>query len=281
MCPNVVYWSWSLPRGVLTSRAHKFDETYGLGAIGDAARQQNADVQVFLVLGGFREDSVDFHKVSRDPIIRQRLVQDLFNAFTVYNLSGIALHWVPHSRVCEDFYGSGVPQLADFVSSVTRLVALNRPDVAFKVAALVDPQHSTEMEFLRSIRIYLNLTFFKTHHILPSEGFANYCANSVPVFQSQLALLKALFEKPVKTGSPTSNLQEGLCMSFSLSLHARQGANIERPAAVLPVSATPGYMALFEVCDSQVKFNGRVPVVSGCLIKRSSAPSLDVIIAYD
>ncbi|KAL1471608.1 hypothetical protein MTO96_039854 [Rhipicephalus appendiculatus] len=198
--------------------AQKFDETYGLGAIGDAARQQNAAVQVFLALGGFREDSADFHIVGRDPIIQQRLVQDLFNASTVYNLSGITLHWLPNHPVCEDFYGGGVPQLADFVSSVTRLVALNRPNVAFKVAALVDPQQAAEMEFLRAIRIYLNVTFFKTHHILPREGFANYCANSVPIFQSQLALLKAFFQKPLKTGSPPSNLQESLCVSFSLSL---------------------------------------------------------------
>ncbi|KAH7958268.1 hypothetical protein HPB49_000369 [Dermacentor silvarum] len=281
MCPSVVYWSWRLPGGVLKSRAENFDKTYGLGAIRFAARDQKVHVEVLLALGGFREDSADFYKVGRDPITRQRLVQALFSATTLYNLSGITLHWLPNSRDCEDFYGGGVPQLSDFVSSVRRLVSLNVPSVPFKVAAMVDPQEKSEMEFFRALRSYLNLTFFNTHHHLQSDTFASYCANSVPVFQSQEALLRAVFQEPaLRAASPPLDPFEGLCVSFSLALHARQGDNISKPAAAQPASATTGYMAMFEVCNSQAKFNIRVPIVSGCIVKRTGPP-LDVMIAYD
>ncbi|KAH7958460.1 hypothetical protein HPB49_001965 [Dermacentor silvarum] len=233
MCPSVVYWSWRLPGGVLKSRAENFDKTYGLGAIRFAARDQRVHVEVLLALGGFREDSVDFHKLS------------------------------------------------DFVSSVRRLVSLNMPGVGFKVAAMVDPQEKSEMELFRALRSYLNLTFFNTHQHLQSDTFANYCANSIPVFHSQLALLRAVIQEPaLRAASPPSDPFEGLCVSFSLSWHARQGNNISKPAAAQPASATTGYMALFEVCDSRAKFNGRVPIISGCIVKRTGPP-LDVMIAYD
>ncbi|KAK8767289.1 hypothetical protein V5799_005930 [Amblyomma americanum] len=284
-CPGIVYWSWSLPGGQLTSRAKEFDEQYGLAAIKALSMQQSTTVDLFLTLGGYREDSADFHKLETDPTTRHRLVQDFYAAYLRYNLSGLNLHWVPNTRACETIFGGNVPRLGEFIHSIRALISLNvRNPGVFAVSAMVNPRELAQMEFFRAIRGHLNLTFFKTHEHSRTNSFNEYCGNSVMVLESQLARLKPFFRTPVVSPSTldTDHQHTGvLCISVSLSLYARQGGHLQQPAPPQIVSATPGFMSLFEVCDSKLAFNERVNRVPGCVVKRTHGPLLQVTIAFD
>ncbi|KAK8778105.1 hypothetical protein V5799_020555 [Amblyomma americanum] len=282
LCPNIVYWSWRLPRGNLTSRAKEFDERFGLSAIHEVARNQRSRVDLSLALGGYREDSGDFHAVGKDDTVRHRLVQEVYQAYRRYNLSGIVLHWVANEPVCETAFGGSVPRLGEFIDSLRRLMSLNEGSPPFKVAAMVDPQQLHEMQFFRLLRTRLNMTFFKTHQASPSKDFDDYCANSANVFRSNVERVKPFFRPPIPVpNAPEPQKYEGLCISLSLALNARQGYRLEQPAPPQPVSTVEGYMALFEACDSQLSFNDVVDNRPGCVLRKTSGPNLNVTYALD
>lgn len=284
-CPGIVYWSWSLPGGHLTSRAEEFDDNYGLATIKRLAREQNAAVDLFLTLGGYREDSADFHKLETDPTARHRLVQGFYSAYRRYNLTGLNLHWVPNTRLCESIFDGNAPRLGEFIQSLRGLISLNMRDPGvFVVSAMVDPREVAEMEFFRAIQSHLNLTFFKTHELSPTSSFSEYCGSSIMIFESQLALLKPFFRMPIAPSDqivPDHEHTGVLCISVSLSLYARQSGQLQNPAPPQIVSTKPGYMALFEMCDSKMTFNERVSRVPECVVKRTDGPLLQVTIAFE
>ncbi|KAK8778104.1 hypothetical protein V5799_020554 [Amblyomma americanum] len=284
LCPGVVYWSWKLSGGKLTSRAKEFDERYGLAEMQNVARDQRVDVAVILTLGGYPEDSMDFHQLERDVALRQRLIQDVHTAYQRYSLAGINLHWVRNDEGCEDAFGGYAPRLTEFVRRLRWLVALNAPSNPFIVSAMVDPEDIFQMEFFRSLRNDLNLTFFRTHHLAPLWSFEEYCKNSASALHAQLDTIKPFFPPPPRPSRvPATNTGQykGLCISLSLALHARLGYRLDVPAPPRPTSATPGYIALFEVCDTKLVFeNWRIPV-PGCVVKRSRGLLLNVTYAVE
>lgn len=278
LCPSVVYWSWSLPGGNLTSRAKEFDERYGLAVFKKAAQDQNETVDIFLTVGGYAGDSAGFYHVQNDYKARHRLVHDVYHAYRRYELSGFTLHWVPNGRICESMFGSSVPRLGEFIDNLRLLISINVRNSLFKVTAMVDTQENIQMEFFRAHQNRLNITFFKAHHLLPANNFDEYCEHSVPVFASQLARVKAFFLPPKP--QPKAN-DTALCVSMSLALYARQGYGLERPAPPQPVSQAPGYIALFEVCDSKLNFSDVLNSVPGCVFGKTSGSLLNVTFAFD
>ncbi|KAL1427063.1 hypothetical protein MTO96_017806 [Rhipicephalus appendiculatus] len=273
MCPNIVYWSWRLSGGNLSSRAKTFDEQYGLAVIGQAAHDQGASVNVILTLGGFPEDSADFHKVHDDEITRQRLIQSVYVTALQYNLSGINLHWIRNDDSCERSLGDGVPRLEEFVIKLRALLAINGRNRGFSISALVDPRDSFQMEFFRGLGNQVNVTFFRMHDLAPLNDFDQFCGNSIPNFLAYFQAITPYFRPNIRHSSrpaaPPPHVNK-LCISFSLALYARQGFSMDLPSPPQPVSATVGYMALFEVCDSQLTFRDKVKRPPGCVARRTS-----------
>ncbi|KAH7957436.1 hypothetical protein HPB52_018940 [Rhipicephalus sanguineus] len=284
LCPNIVYWSWRLSRGNLSSRAKTFDENYGLAAIGKAAHDQGTNVDVILTLGGFPEDSADFHKVSDDEITRQLLIQSVYVTTLQYNLSGINLHWVRNDDSCERSLGNGVPRLEQFVSRLRALLALNGRSRGFSISAVVDPRESFQMEFFRGLGNQVNITFFRMHDLVPLDDFDQFCRNSIPSFQAYLQSLTPYFRPNIRPSpghpAPAPHYNR-LCITFSLALNARQGFSMDLPSPPQPVSATAGYMALFEVCDSKLTFKEKVKRAPGCVARRTSGVLLKVAFAFE
>ncbi|KAH6934211.1 hypothetical protein HPB50_021513 [Hyalomma asiaticum] len=284
LCPNLVYWSWRLSGGKLSSRAKTFDEKYGLAAIKEIARDQGTSVDVILTLGGFREDSVDFHKVGGDEITRHRLIQSVYETTLQYNLSGVNLHWVRNDDSCERVLGDEVPRLGEFVISLRALFKLNGRNNGFSICAIVDPRDSHQMEFFRGLGNQVNRTFFRMHDLAPPSDFDQFCGNSIPRFQSYLQAVTPYFRPNVRPPSGRSALPphyNHLCFSVSLALYARQGFLMDLPSPPQPVSATPGYMALFEVCDSKLTFREKARRLAGCVVKRTSSVHLKVAFALE
>ncbi|KAK8761228.1 hypothetical protein V5799_027505 [Amblyomma americanum] len=281
LCPHIVYWSWCLPGGNLSSRAKNFDENYGLAVIKKAAQDQTETVDVLLTLGGYAEDSADFYRVQNDYKARQRLVHGVYKAYRLYELSGITLHWVPNDP-CDPMHGGSVPRLGEFIENLQLLASLNVGASKFNVTAIVDTQDSIQMEFFRAHQSHLNLTFFTTHHLLPENNFDEYCEHSVPVFASQLARLRGFFPEPQPKGNTVpSEQRKGLCVSMSLALYARKGFRLEEPTPPQLVSRMPGYMALFEVCDSKLNFSDVLGAIPGCVFGKTSGSLLNVTFAFD
>ncbi|KAH7959288.1 hypothetical protein HPB49_009920 [Dermacentor silvarum] len=285
LCPSIVYWSWSLPDGNLTSRAEEFDKKYGLAVIKDVARVQRVNVDVILTLGGYPEDSADFHKVGENDKVRHLLAQGTYDMYRKYDLSGVNLHWVPNKAACESPFKDPIPRLVEFIDNLRRLVTMNAPSAAFKVTAIVNVEDVSTMKFFRVHQSKLNVTFFKIHQMPRGNSFSDdYCNKSVPVFAYHMGLVAPFFGTPPVPGSvPPSQPQkyEGLCVSMSLALYAGSEDDTERPAPPQPVSQTPGRMALFEVCDFKIEFKDFVKPVPGCLLRRTLSRYLNVTIALD
>ncbi|XP_075539888.1 uncharacterized protein LOC142574756 [Dermacentor variabilis] len=284
LCPGIVYWSWRLSGGTLASRAKTFDINYGLAAFKKVARRQRANVDVILTVGGFRQDSADFHEVQRDEITRHRLIQSAYTTSQQYNLSGINLHWIRNEDSCEDLLGGRAPHLEEFVMRLRALFELNGRSKGFSVTAMVDPRDASQMEFFRGLANQLNLTFFRTHDLAPLSEFGEYCGNSLPRFRSHLQALTPFFRSHVRPSArpaapPPHNNK--LCISMSLALYARQGYTMDLPSPPQAVSRTPGYIALFEVCDSKINFGEKVRHVPGCIVKRTTSVLLEVTFAFE
>ncbi|KAH9381696.1 hypothetical protein HPB48_011974 [Haemaphysalis longicornis] len=278
LCQGIVYWSWSFAEGNFASRNETFEQRFGLTKIWSLYIKAN----VLLTLGGFREDSADFYKINSDDVMRYRLVQGCYDAYRRYNLSGINLHWVRGSDACEAKYGDGFPRLGKFIDVLRKLVSLNTRGDRFSVTAMIDPQLPHDMLLFRSIYDRLDLAFLKTHELGPQDSFFpdHHCKNSVRDFQFLLSRLED--EYRAKAFDAAQPPYSGFCMSVTLSLYAWKGGFARAPASAQPVSATPGRMALFEVCDSKESFRSAPSSLSaGCEVRRSLDPQLDLTFAFE
>ncbi|KAH7959281.1 hypothetical protein HPB49_009913 [Dermacentor silvarum] len=284
LCPAIVYWSWKLSGGTLTSRAKEFDNRYGLTVIRQSAHYENAKVDVILTVGGFREDSADFHKVQHDEITQHRLIQSVYTISKQYSLAGINLHWIPNDESCERLLGGRAPHLHEFVMRLRALLAINGRSKWFSVTAMVDPRDRSQMEFFRVLANQLNLTFFRTHDLAPLSDFDQYCGNSLPRFRSYLQALTPFFHHNVSSSATPAAPpphRNKLCISMSLALYARQGYTMDLPSPPQSVSGTPGYIALFEVCDSKLNFREKARHIPGCVVRRTAGVLLELAYAFE
>ncbi|XP_075744199.1 chitinase-3-like protein 2 [Rhipicephalus microplus] len=284
LCPNIVYWSWRLSGGNMSSRAKVFDKKYGLSVIGQAARDQGSSIDIILTIGGFPEDSADFHRVHDDEITQQRLIQSVYATILQYNLSGINLHWVQNDDSCERSLGDGVPRLEEFVIKLRALLAINGRSRNFSISTFVDPRDSFQMEFFRALGNQVNITFFRMHDLAPLNDFDQFCGNSIQTFQAYIQAVTPYFRPHIRVSSrpaaPPPHVNK-LCISFSLALYARQGFSMNLPSPPQPVTATAGYIGLFEVCDSQLTFKEKVKRTPGCLARRTSGVLLNVAFVFE
>ncbi|KAL3202230.1 hypothetical protein MRX96_042606 [Rhipicephalus microplus] len=178
----------------------------------------------------------------------------------------------------------GCHAFEEFVIKLRALMAINGRSRNFSISAFVDPRESFQMEFFRALGNQVNITFFRMHDLAPLNDFDQFCGNSIQTFQAYIQAVTPYFRPHIRVSSrpaaPPPHVNK-LCISFSLALYARQDFSMNLPSPPQPVTATAGYIGLFEVCDSQLTFKEKVKRTPGCLARRTSGVLLNVAFAFE
>ncbi|KAH9381400.1 hypothetical protein HPB48_009020 [Haemaphysalis longicornis] len=254
-CPKLIYWSMSITGGKVTSRNEDFDASAGLYMLFDNFKtwsiNTSLDLTFIVTLGGYPEDSADFHRLGPDDLYRHRLVADVYKKIFLYHLGGVNIHWVRDTEHCESgLQAARWKTLATFIFNIKDLFRLNRKD--FLVTLIIDPLDRPNNKTFHSLASNTDYIFFTTHLVQQGEP------------QHPLGL------------RPTARI----CYSETLALYAWRGLNGTEPLPAEGASKRKGSMSVPEVCDSNRTFKDISANYDVCHVFEATNRSDAIYIAY-
>ncbi|KAH7938018.1 hypothetical protein HPB49_019121 [Dermacentor silvarum] len=262
LCTNLIYWSVSLADSMVSSRQPKFDSAYGLAKLREISLRQTstADNKLLMTLGGYPEDSVYFHHLGTDAVLRHRMVFHVLNQTARYHLNGTNIHWVKDYDFCETgFSYARWKTLGHFVSDIAALASLNHFDGPFYVTLMIDPFDRPDNAYLKELAGKVDLVFWNTHLIRPRRNsLPEYCGHTVKMVEQFVDEVSPLLVK---------NDNAGMCVSATVALQAWTSPTDASPLPAQAVSGMEGRVSVSEVCRLKSKIlNMTADLNNGCYV---------------